>query len=62
MQLLYQDDSLNREIDFQVQRLEMWTRQPLDLLPILGSSSGSTNSMPIKQGIHDIDRYLNRFW
>jgi hypothetical protein len=63
VQLLYQDDSLGREIDFQVQRLEMWTRQPLDLLPILAvSSSGTTTAMPGKQGIHDIDRYLNRFW
>ncbi|EFX89976.1 hypothetical protein DAPPUDRAFT_309664 [Daphnia pulex] len=62
VQLLYQDDSLGREIDFQVQRLEMWTRQPLDLLPILAvSSSGTTTAMPGKQGIHDIDRYLNRF-
>lgn len=61
VQLLYQDDSLGHQIDFQVQRLEMWTRQPLDLLPILASSSGSTTAIPGKQGIHDIDRYLNRF-
>ncbi|KAI9550354.1 hypothetical protein GHT06_001581 [Daphnia sinensis] len=59
--LLYQDDSLGHQIDFQVQRLEMWTRQSLDLLPVLASSSGSKTAIPGKQGIYDIDRYLNRF-
>lgn len=55
MQLLYQDESLGRQVDFQVQRLEMWSRQPAELQPAL-TSSGT------KQGIHDIDRYLHRFW
>lgn len=56
MQLLYQDESLGREITFQVQRLEMWSRQPQELQPALTGSPGN------QQGIHDIDRYLNRFW
>ena len=55
VQLLYQDESLGRQVDFQVQRLEMWSRQPAELQPAL-TSSGT------KQGIHDIDRYLHRFW
>lgn len=54
--MLYQDESLGREISFQVQRLEMWSRQPQELQPALTGSSST------KQGIHDIDRYLNRFW
>ena len=56
VQMLYQDESLGREISFQVQRLEMWSRQPQELQPALTGSSST------KQGIHDIDRYLNRFW
>ena len=63
VQLLYQDESLGREIAFQVQRLEMWSRQPQELQPALTAGGSSTSSSSnSKQGIHDIDRYLNRFW
>ena len=62
VQLLYQDESLNRQIEFQVQRLEMWTRQPLDLLPTVTSSGSLLAASNNKATIHDIDRYLNRFW
>lgn len=40
----------------------MWTRQPADLVPILSSSGSLLTTSNNKASIHDIDRYLNRFW
>ena len=54
VQLLYQDESLAQDVEFQVQRLEMWTTQPLEL-------QSTTSSSRSKQGINDIDLYLSRF-
>ena len=55
MQLLYQDESLDTEVRFQIQRLEIWTRQPLGL-----QSISVTDSSRQRENL-DIDRYLNRF-